>query len=198
MNDVFRVSESSDSDSASDLHAPLDSDDAIVPPSLDHLTIDARGTHEAHDHREVVLEAIRGDQWESNKASAEDDVVEYGLGVSIGAAADEATRPQAGTHLDGRKQPHGSALAADERVEFIVLKLNDLEVPQHLTVEALCRSRGPLEPAGDRLAGMTGETGRRRNAHALDSQARYLVELPPSAAKTAIRCARIRAGGSAA
>ncbi len=83
------------------------------------MTIDARGTQKAHDHREVVLEAIRGDQWESNQASAEDDVVEYGLGVSIGAAADEATRPQTGAHLDGRKEPRWPALAADERVELI-------------------------------------------------------------------------------
>ena len=129
-----------------------------------------------------------------NKASAEDDVVEYGLGVSIGAAADEATRPQTGAHLDGRKKPRWPALGADEHVELIGLKLNDFEVPQHLPVEALCRSRGPLEPAGDRVAGMTRETGRRRNAHTLDSQARYLVELPPSAAETAVRCACIHAG----
>ena len=140
-------------------------------------------TDEANDHPEVVLEAIRGDQWESDEAPPEDDVVEYGLGVSIGAVADEATRPQAGTHLDGRKEPHGSALAADERVELIGLKLNDLEVPQHALVETLCRYRGPLEPACDGVAGTTRETGRGRNAHALDSQARYLVELPASAAK---------------
>ena len=40
------------------LHAPVDADNAVVPPSLDHLTIDARWSHEAHDHAEVVLEAI--------------------------------------------------------------------------------------------------------------------------------------------
>ncbi len=45
---------------------------------------------------------------------------------------------------------------------------------------------------------MTRHPGRRRNAHALDSQARYLVELPASAAETAVRCARIRADGSPA
>ena len=37
-----------------------------------------------------------------------------------------------------------------------------------------------------------------RNAHALDSHARYLVELLPSAAKTAVRRARIRAERSPA
>ncbi len=47
------------------------------------MTIDARGTNEARDHREVVLEAISGDQWESDEAPPEDDVVEYGLGVPI-------------------------------------------------------------------------------------------------------------------
>jgi len=31
--------------------------------------------------------------------------------------------------------------------ELIGLKLNDFEVPQHLPVEALCRSRRPLEPS---------------------------------------------------
>ena len=51
-----------------DLQAPLDSDDTIVPPSLDHLTIDARGTNEARDHPGVVFEAIRGDQWESDES----------------------------------------------------------------------------------------------------------------------------------
>ena len=177
-----------------DLHAPLDPDDAIVPPSLEHLTLNARGTKEAHDRSEVVLEAIRGDQWESDKAPAEDDVVEYSLGVSIGAAADETTRPQARTHLDGRKEPRGPALAVDEGIELISLKLNDFEVLQRAPVEALCRYRGPLEPACDGVAGTTRETGRGRQAHALDSQARHLVELRASAAKTAVRCPGIRAG----
>ena len=45
---------------------------------------------------------------------------------------------------------------------------------------------------------MTRDAGRRRNAQALDSQARYLVELPPSAAKAAVRCARSHADGSPA
>jgi hypothetical protein len=99
--------------------APLDFDDTIVPPSLDHLTIDARVTNEALDHHEVVLEAIRGNQGESDEAPPEDDVVEYGLGVSIRAAADDATGPQAGRHLDGRKEPRRPALAADERKELI-------------------------------------------------------------------------------
>ena len=116
----------------------------------------------------------------------------------MGAAADEATRPQAGTHLDGRKEPHRPALAADERVQLIGLKLNDIEVPQHAPVEELSRSRGSLEPPCDGVAGTTGETGRGRNAHALDSHARYLVELLPSAAKTAVRRARIRAERSPA
>ena len=49
MNDVFRVSASSDANSAAfsrlavpDLHAPLDPNDTIVPPRLEHLPIDAR------------------------------------------------------------------------------------------------------------------------------------------------------------
>jgi len=175
---------------------PLDSDDTIVPPSLDHLTIDARVTNEAADHAEVVFEAIRDDQRETDEAPTEDDVVEHGFSVSIGATADETTRPQAGGHLDGRKEPRGPALAADERIELIGLKLNDLEVPQHLPVEALRRSRGPLEPTCNGVAGTTREAGRGRNAHALDSQARYLLELPASTAKAAVRRARIRADGS--
>ena len=60
------------------------------------------------------------------------------------------------------------------------------------------RPRGSLEPPCDGVAGTTGETGRGRNAHALDSHARYLVELLPSAAKTAVRRARIRAERSPA
>ncbi len=79
------------------------------------MSIDARVTDEAHDQPEVVLEAIRGDQWESDESPPEDDVVDYGLGVSIGAVADEATRPQTGARLDGRKKPRWPALAADER-----------------------------------------------------------------------------------
>lgn len=181
-----------------DLDSPLDSDDAIIPPSLEHLTIDARGTEEANERTEVKLEAIRHDQWDSDEAPPEDDVVEYGLGVPIGAAADEATRPQAGTHRDRRKEPHRPALAADERVQLIGLKLNALEVPQHFPVEALCRDRRPLEPACHGVAGATRETGRRGNAHALDSQARYLVELLPSTTKTAVGRACIRADGSPA
>ena len=63
--------------------------------------------------------------------------MEHSFGVSIGAAADEAVHPQPGTHRDGRKEPYGPALAADKRTEFIGLKLNDLDVPQHSSVEAL-------------------------------------------------------------
>ena len=69
--------------------------------------------------------AVRRDQWDSDEAPPEDGVVEYGLGVPIGAAADEATRPQAGTHLDGRKEPHRPALAADERVQLIGALLHE-------------------------------------------------------------------------
>ena len=86
-----------------------------------------------------VLEAISGDQWESDETPPKDDVVECGLGVSIGAAAEEATGPQAGAHLDGCKEPCGLALATDERVNLIGLKLNELEAPQHAPIEALCR-----------------------------------------------------------
>ena len=67
-----------------------------------------------------------------------------------------------------------------------------------MPVEALCRYRRPLEPACHGVEGTTRETGRGRNAYALDSQVRYLVELPASAAKAAVRCARIRADGSPA
>ncbi len=97
-----------------------------------------------------------------------------------------------------KKKPRWPALAADERVQLIGLKLNDIEVPQHASVEELCRYRRPLEPACHGVAGTTRETGRGRNAHALDSHARYLVELLPSAAKTAVRRARIRAERSPA
>ena len=97
-----------------------------------------RVTHEATDHREVVFETICDDQRATDQAPPEDHFVEHGFGVSIGAAVAEATRPQARAHLDGRKEPRGPALAADERIELIGLKLNDLEVPQHALVEALC------------------------------------------------------------
>ena len=43
------------------------------------------------------------------------------------------------------------------------------------------------------VAGTARDPGGRRNAHALDAQARYLVELPSSAAKTAVCCPRVRA-----
>ena len=49
MNDVFRVSESLRRQQRgvqparrADLHAPLDPNDTIVPPRLEHLPIDAR------------------------------------------------------------------------------------------------------------------------------------------------------------
>ena len=40
--------------------APFDSDDAIVPPSLEHVTIDARRPKEALNHPNVVLEPVGG------------------------------------------------------------------------------------------------------------------------------------------
>ena len=77
--------------------APFDSDDAIVPPSLAHVTLDARRPTEALTHPNVVREPIGRDQRESHHASAEDDVVEDGRGVSRGAAAEHAPGPQSGT-----------------------------------------------------------------------------------------------------
>ena len=133
--------------------APFDSDDAIGPPSLEHVTRDARRPKEALNHPNVVLEPIGRDQRESHHASAEDDVVEDGRGVSRGAAAEHAPGPQSGTHLDGRTQPCGAALGADERAELISLQLNDFEVAQHPLVEALRRCRGPLEPSRDGIGG---------------------------------------------
>ena len=82
----------------------------------------------ALNHPNVVLGPIGRDQRESHHASAEDDVVEDGRGVSRGAAAEHAPGPQSGTHLDGRTQPCGSALVADERAERISLQRNDFEV----------------------------------------------------------------------
>ena len=178
--------------------APFDSDDAIVPPSLEHVTIDARRPKEALNHPNVVLQPIGRDQRESHHASAEDDVVEDGRGVSRGAAAEHAPGPQSGTHLDGRTQPCGSTLVADERAERISLQLNDFEVAQHPLVEALRRCRGPLEPSRDGMAGMARDPGGRRTAHTLDAQARDLVEFPTSAAKAAVRCPRVRAARSPA
>ena len=178
--------------------APFDSDDAIVPPSLEHWTIAARRPKEARTHPNVVLEPIGRDQRASHHASAEDDVVEDGRGVSRGAAAEHAPGPQSGTHLDGRTQPCGSALVADERAALISLQLNDCEVAQHPLVDALRRWRGPLEPSRDGMAGMARDPGGRRQAHTLDAQARDLVEFPASAAKAAVRCPRVRADRSPA
>ena len=64
---------------------------------------------------------------------------------------------------------------------------------QHPLVEALSRCRGSLEPSRDGGAGTACDPGGRRNAHALDPQACDLVELPSSAAKTAVRGPRVRA-----
>ncbi len=50
-----------------DLQAPFDSNHAVVAPSLDHVTVDARGAHEAQkNHPEVVFEAVRCDQRDSD------------------------------------------------------------------------------------------------------------------------------------
>ena len=113
-------------------------------------------------------------------------------------SSEHAPGPQSGTHLDGRTQPCGSALVADERAELISLQLNDCEVAQHPLVEALRRCRGPLEPSRDGMAGMARDPGGRRNAHTLDAQARDLVAFPTSAAKAAVRCPRVRADRSPA
>ena len=204
-NEVCRVSESSDSHSAAFGRpavpippAPFDSDDAIVPPSLEHVTRDARRPKEALNHPNVVLEPLGRDPRDSHHASAEDDVVEDGRGVSRGAAAEHAPGPPSGTHLDGRTQPCGSALVADERAERISRQLNDFDVAQHPLVDALRRCRGPLEPSREGIAGMARDPGGRRNAHTLDAPARDLVEFPPSAATAAVRCPRVRADRSPA
>ena len=178
--------------------APFDSDDAIVPPSLEHVTLDARRPKEARTHPNVVLEPIGRDQRESHHASAEDDVVEDGRGVSRGAAAEHAPGPQSGTHLDGRTQPCGSALGADERAALISRQFNDFDVAQHPLVEALRRWRGPSShramvwrawPVTRTVADMLTPSTRRLAT---------LVEFPTSAAKAAVRCPRVRADRSPA
>ena len=173
--------------------APFHSDDAIVPPSLEHVTLDARRPKEALTHPNVVLEPIGRDQRESPHASAEDDVVEDGRGVSRGAATEHAPGPQSGTHRDGRTPPCGSALGADERAELISRQRNAFEVAQHPLGDALRRCRGPLEPSRDGIAGRARDPGGRSNAHPLDAQARDLVAFPTSAATAAVRCPRGRA-----
>ena len=111
-----------------------------------------------------------GDQRAPHAASAEDDVVDRGLDVAMGAAAENTTGPQAGTHLDRRKQPQGAALAADERAAFIGLQLNDVDIAQQQPViEARGSCRGSLEPSREGGAGMARHSGGRRNADALDS-----------------------------
>jgi hypothetical protein len=79
-----------------DLHALFDPDHTIVPPSLEHLPIDAGCTQEVLNRPKVVIGAIGGDQWRSIEAPPDDDVVEDGLGISRGAATEDATRPQVG------------------------------------------------------------------------------------------------------
>ena len=89
--------------------------------------------------------------------------------IGRGAAAENTTGPQAGTHLDRRKQPQGAALAADERAACIRLQLNDVEIAQQPVIEARGSCRGSLEPSRDGGAGMARHSGGRRNADALDS-----------------------------
>ena len=92
----------------------------------------------------------------------------------------------------------GAALAADERAELIRLQLNEVEIAQHPMIEARGGCRGPLEPSHDGGAGMARHSGGRRNTDALDAQARDLVELPSTAAKTAVRGPGVRAERSPA
>ena len=94
--------------------APFDADDAIVPPSLEHVTLDARRPKEALTHPNVVLEPIGRDQRESHHASAEDDVGEDGRGVLRGAAAEHAPGPQSGT----------PSMAANNHVALLLLPMN--------------------------------------------------------------------------
>ena len=63
-----------------DLHAPLDPHDTIVPPSLEHLTIDARRPKQ----RTITPSCTRSHRWRSGeipRAPPEDDVIDHGLGV---------------------------------------------------------------------------------------------------------------------
>ena len=84
-------------------------------------------------------------------------------------AAENTPGPQAGTHLDRRKQPQGAARAADERAACIRLQLNDVEIAQPPVIEARGSCRGSLKPSRDGGAGMARHSGGRRYADALDS-----------------------------
>ena len=132
------------------------------------------------------------------RCSESSDLIKDRRGAARGPVAHEAARPQPGGHRDGRKEPRRSALAADERVELVRLKLTHLEVPHDVPVAMRGRARGPVEPSGNRVLGTTRDASRRRDAHALDSQARHLVEFPPTAAKPTVRRARIQADRASA
>ena len=102
--------------------------------------------------------------------------------------------PHKRDHTSMIAKSHIVALLLPMNVQRLIsLQLDDVEIAQHSPVEAVGRCRGPLEPSRDGVAGTARDPGGRRNAHALDARARYLVELPASAAKPAVCCPRVRA-----
>ena len=97
-------------------------------------------------------------------------VTNEGQSVSVASASDDGRRPETGPDFDRREDPSGAALAADERVELIRLKLFDSDSRDRLAVETTAHLGCPLEPARDGVPGNPLDPSNRGNADTLDSE----------------------------
>ena len=98
---------------------------SIVSSRLEHLAVQSRWTKDATDDLLVEIKSVRNDKRELQKIHSARHVTNEGQSVSVASASDDGRRPETGPDFDRREDPSGAALAADERVELIRLKLFD-------------------------------------------------------------------------
>ena len=91
-----------------------------------------------------------------------------------------------GPDFDRREDPSGAALAADERVELIRLKLFDSDSRDRLAIETTAHLGCPLEPARDGVPGNPLDPSNRGNADTLDSESDDRIKRSSSILETVV------------
>ena len=72
-----------------DNRSTFHSRDAVFPPGLDHLGVDASNNEQPMDYAFVELEAICHNQWNPDNCAAMECIIEQGFRVGVAAPPDD-------------------------------------------------------------------------------------------------------------
>jgi hypothetical protein len=154
----------------------LNPNHAIVPSSLQHLTVEAGDAEEAANDFLVVVESVGHDEREIDIAHPSKCVFEESVGISIAASADDRRWPKSGGDVESREDPHDVVLPAGKRSNLVRLNLCDIELFEVRVVELPTVRSGSLEPAVHGVPADAFDSGDCRLADAFDAQRGDFVE----------------------